>query len=265
MTTVYGYVKNSNNKTGVCSINIAKDTNYEYLYEKEFENEYSNWSNWSSNKIYTDKDNITWGKQELVWNEKNGAKKITTTRYEIDKNSPIWQVKYAKIGSYKQYVCDGYTYFRDSVTSTTYQTSDYKFSQRLTNVSSIPADTATTKYEFVDINYAVCKNTCTSKPVYIVDVYTRNASVATEVVVSGGNVSATCNVVERDIPVYGSKSTLLGYNKNKTENVTYEYYYHTKTRTLIQEGYTSQVWSNSDNDTTLLSQGYTYTGTKRQK
>ena len=260
--TIYGYVKNSNGKTAVCSIKVTKDTKYRYLYEKEIETEYSDWSDWSENKIYTEDDKITWGKQELVWNQKNGAKKITTTKYQTNKNNPIWHVDYVKIGSYKDYVCDGYTYFRDVTTSTTYQASDYTYSHTLYNVSSIPNDTPTTRYEFVDINYAVCKETCTSKPVFIVDVYERAATEKTE---SEGELSAKCKVVVKDIPVYGSKSTLVGYAKNKIVTVTYEYYYHTKTRTIIKEAYTAQVWSDSDNDKTLIEQGYKYTGIKEEK
>ena len=263
-TKVYGYVKNSSGKTATCSIEVTKETKvvrYEYLYEKEFDNEYSEWSDWSENKVYTENDNITWGQQELVWNEKNGAKKITKTTYEVDKNSPIWQVKYVKIGTYNDYVCDGYTYFRDGSTSTTYETTEFVYSHKLTNVSSIPNDTATTKYEFKGINYAVCKNTCTSKPVYIVDVYTRKVTAKTE---TEGELSAKCNVKTVSIPVYGTKSTLIGYNKNQIETITYEYYYHTKTRTLIKEAYTSQIWSTNENDKYLINQGYKYTGVKRE-
>ena len=70
----YGYVKDENGKTSTCSILDKKTTpvvkKYEYKYEKKVEAEYSAWSNWSDNKTYKDSDNIVWGKQELVWNEK---------------------------------------------------------------------------------------------------------------------------------------------------------------------------------------------------
>lgn len=262
-TTVYGYVKNSNNKTGICSIKVTKDTKYEYLYEKNVAKEYSAWSSWSANKVYTDKDNITWGQQELVWNEKNGAKKITNVSYKEDKNQPIWQVKYDRVvGTYTDYVCDGYSYYRDVTTSTTYEVGEWKLSKTLSNVSSVPESDETTKYQYKGINYAVCGNTCTSKPVYIVDVYTRTSTAKTE---TEGELKAKCNVVTKKVPIYGSRSTLVGYVSDKIETVTYEYYYHTKTRTLIKDAYTLSIWSVSPNDTSLIEQGYKYTGTSRLK
>ena len=256
-TTVYGYVKDTNGKTAVCSIKVIKDTRYEYLYEKHFEKEYSAWSDWSSNKTYTEKDNIIFGKQEFIWNEKNGQKEIKS--YETDKNSPIWQVRHDRVvGTYEDYVCSGYTYYRSG--DVTYSLGEWKFSHRLTNVSSIPADTATTRYDIVDMDYAVCKNTCTSKPVYIVDVYVRTQTAKTE---TKEELSAKCNVVIKDVPIYGDRRVLTGFNKNEITKV--EYYYHTKTRTLIKDAYTVSVWSDSDNDLSLINQGYKYTGIKRQK
>ena len=254
---IYGYVKNSNGKTAVCSIKVIKDTRYEYLYEKHFEKEYSSWSNWSSDKTYTEKDNIIFGKQEFIWNEKNGQKEIKS--YETNKNSPIWQVRHDRVvGTYEDYVCSGYTYYRSG--DVTYSLGEWKFSHRLTNVSSIPADTATTRYDIVDMDYAVCKNTCTSKPVYIVDVYVRTQTAKTE---TKEELSAKCNIVIKDVPIYGDRRVLTGFNKNEITKI--EYYYHTKTRTLIKDAYTVSVWSDSDNDLSLINQGYKYTGTKRQK
>ncbi len=259
-TTVYGYVKDSNGKTAVCSINVVKDTKYEYLYEKKISAVYSDWSDWSANKVYTSSDNIVWGKQELIWNEKNGA--VAKYQYVEDKNQPIWQVKYDRVvGYYTDYVCDGYTYYRNESTSTTYQIGDWVYSHTLYDASSVPNWTATTKYVYKGINYAICQNTCTSKPVYIVDVYTRSSVAKTK---TSGELSAVCNVVTKDIPVYGTRPILVGYVSDKVLT-GYTYYYHTKTRTLIKEAYTIQVWSDSKNDTNLINQGYTYTGTSREK
>lgn len=45
---------------------------------------------------------------------------------------------------------------------------------------------------------------------------------------------------------------------------TYIPVYHTKTRTLIKDAYTSTLWSSSNNDQSLIKQGYVYTGVKRE-
>ena len=76
-------------------------------------------------------------------------------------------------------------------------------------------------------------------------------------------LSAKCNIVIKDVPIYGDRRVLTGFNKNEITKI--EYYYHTKTRTLIKDAYTVSVWSDSDNDLSLINQGYKYTGTKRQK
>ena len=117
------------------------------------------------------------------------------------------------------------------------------------------------------MNYDHCSSTCTLKPYYIFDVYTRSAgSVATSKVSSSkSTVSAVCNnVVETKIPMYGERTEFAGYVTNKVLKEKKIYYYHKKTRTLIKDAYDEtkkyEVWSLSKNDTTLIAQGYKYTG-----
>ncbi len=256
---IYGYVKDENGKTATCSIVVKKTTpvvkKYEYKYEKKVEAEYSAWSNWSDNKTYKDSDNIVWGKQELVWNEKNGAVKA----YVKDLNQPVWRNSYTKLlGYYKQYLCDGYTYYRDSATNTTYETGSYAYVKTVTGASSIPSDTANTKYVLDNVKVELCSD-CSIKPtpVYSYKVYTRTSSAVTK---TEDELRATCNVKEYSVPIYGLEYKLEGYVKV----ATYIPVYHTKTRILIKEAYTSTLWSSSSNDQALIKQGYVYTGVKRE-
>ena len=62
------------------------------------------------------------------------------------------------------------------------------------------------------------------------------------------------------MPIYGLEYKLEGYVKV----ATYIPVYHTKTRTLIKDAYTSTLWSSSNNDQALIKQGYVYTGVKRE-
>ena len=94
-------------------------------------------------------------------------------------------------------------------------------------------------------------------PKYSYKVYTRTGEAVTS---SADELKAICNVKEYDVPIYGLEYKLQGYVKVET----YIPVYHTKTRTLIKEAYTSTLWSNSSNDQTLINQGYVYTGVKKE-
>lgn len=201
---------------------------------KTVDAKYSDWSDWGENKEYDpDNNNIKWGEQELVWNEKNGAKKITKKITKQDKSKPIYQITYDNyVGSYTQYLCSGYSYYRDS-NNTTYQVTDWVKTQTRKKMNSVPDNTNTTKYVVVGMDFESCSSTCTLKPYYLVDVYTRNVSKVTK---SANELKAVCNVTEQTIPVYGKKQTFIGYETEVTFEISYKYLYHTKTRTKISEG-----------------------------
>ena len=250
---------------------------YKYLYEKivtiHHEKEYSEWTDWSSNIEYNpDDNNINWGKHEYDWYEKVGYRLVKYYSYEPDKSQPIYNTHFDRLLGYKhQYACAGYTYYIDTTTSTTYQTTGSATSgwtkvNRVT-LSYKPTQTSTKKYVYVGMNYDHCADTCTLKPYYIFDVYTRNPGTATTTAVSSSKstVSAVCNnVVEKDIPMYGQRTEFAGYVTNKVLKEKRTYYYHKKTRTLIKDAYTEtkkyQIWSLSSHDESLINQGYEYTG-----
>ena len=238
---------------------VITNTTYKYLYSKTTGKKYSEWSDWSADKVYTENDNIIWGEQELVHNAKNGYSKKTITTTKYDKNKPIYQITNDNvIGTYKQYLCSSYTYFKDSETSKTYQTGSWNYKNTIT-LEYVPSDTNTTKYVYVGMDYDKCSDTCTLKPYYIYKVYTRTI---TEESRTSEQLSAVCNVEEKTINVYGMKKTFVGYLADQVKEVKYTYYYHTKTRTITEEGKTTEKWSNSPKDTSLIKDGYTYTGKK---
>ena len=239
---------------------VSTKTTYKYLYSKTTDKTYSKWSDWSEDKEYTESDNIIWGEQELVINEKNGYKKTTITTTKMDKSKPIYQETYDNVvGTYKQYVCKDYKYFRDSSTSTTYSTTDWKLQETIT-LEYVPKDTMTKKYVYIGMDYTRCSDSCTLKPYYIYKVYTRTVNPVTK---TGSQLAAECNVEEKTINVYGLKKTFVGYITYQEKEYKYTYYYHTKTRTITDEGNTTYKWSTSSNDKKLIKDGYKYTGTNK--
>ena len=97
----------------------------------------------------------------------------------------------------------------------------------------------------VILPFTRCDENCTLKPYYIFDVYTRSASKATTY--NNVNVTATCKVVEKKVPIYGKNIVFAGYVTNKVVTEKKTYYYHTKTRTITQEAKTNtktyEKWS----------------------
>ena len=228
----------------------TSNTTYKYLYEKE--QMYSDWSNWSSDKEYKLTDNITWGQQELVWNEKNGAikKTIKTPVYKI-----IYRDALQQIGSYEQYVCTGYKYYKSLTTKKLYQTSGWVLQPEKVT-SSVPLDdTETTKYVRVAATIPDSCVDCTSSSYYVYKVYKQTVK---EVTQTSSELGATCEVEKKEVPIYGFKAVAADKVLVRTdEKVEYTYLYHTKTRKIIQTA--SQKWSSSSNDKALLDAGYKLT------
>lgn len=263
-TTVYGYIKDSNNKTAICKIVVEKvsDKNvvYKYQYKKTISKQYSNWSDWSKDIEYTSSSNITWGKQELIWNEKTESKQVITGYKEIkDFTKPIYGYTYDNvIGSYTQTVCDGYTYLIKAGGTTAYAYGNWKKVETKT-FSTPQSDTESTKYVYRGMDYNVCKANCTANPAYQYDVYKRTVTSASDV---KAYLDVKCNEVEKTIPIYGTKKYLAGYVTEREPIYETKYYYHYKTRTITQKEQTLIKWSTSSNDKTLINQGYKYTGYK---
>lgn len=224
---------------------------YKYLYRRE--KQYSAWSDWSSNKEYDpNNNNITWGQQELVWNEKNGGKKVTTRTPIYDKTDPQYKEEVTVIGYYTQYLCSGYNYYKSQSTNKIYKTSGWVLQPEQIVTKEILDDTETTRYVRTSVKWDSCVN-CTSDVYYVYKVYKQSIEEVTD---SSSDLGASCKVEEKRIPILGTKLVFAGYPvvyDIKTEMV---YYYHTKTRTVTSEA--QEKWSKDPNDQSLLNQGYKY-------
>ena len=201
----------------------------------------------NANPIYENKTTTTNRPFTLVEEKKylyKYQKEVTTTTYTPDTTQPIYADVYTKIGSYKQRVCDGYTYFQDGTSSTLYQeVSDWVYSTTVRGVDYVPSDTYNVKYVIVGMDYDKCQENCSIKPYYEVDVYTRNV-----IVYDSSNITAVCNVKEVDVPIYANRSQFTGkFVTNKTVK-----------KEILTE------WSESKNDQNLINQNYGYVGKMKE-
>ena len=250
--------------------------NKEYEYLKTTKNtinhnaEYSNWSSWETKTL---KKNETIPKSTNTYQvEDLGYKRI-----EVGKVSAVYEDIYTVHYEMKEYstltykVCDGYSYVADQ--STVYRvdsnwiaTNEYKSGYR----SDIPYDTLDTRWVFQSVDYNVCKENCTSNPYATYRKYVRKLGKN----VTYTNVGATCtSVVDKAITTYVSTPVARYQHVKKSDEQTLYgtiHQYRTRTRSLIKDAYsetkisTSSLWS-TYNDTSLLSQGYFYTGKTRDK
>lgn len=268
------YCKVVNNKYYDNKGNVVTKTAYEkacityrYLYNKKIEKTYSNWSDWSNEKTYNpNNNNIKWGKQELVWNEKFGYDKITKKKYVKDTTKPLFILgELEKTGhTYSKWACKEYNYYYNETTGKTYQYYGNWVSKGKVTLGYVPKSTDTVRYEYVGLDFDACASNCTLKPVYIFKKYTRSVSTGTTSSTKSDLTAKCKTVVKKDIPIYYQYSKFVGYDVKTAIETNYIYYYHTKTRTIKTQEQTYKVWSNSSNDKTLINQGYKYTGIKEQ-
>lgn len=169
-------------------------------------------------------------------------KEITTTTYIPDTNQPIRHYTYDNIiGYYTKKVCTGYNYFIDQTTGNLYQGGEV-ISSYVTTMTTIPQDTATTRYVVLGMDYDSCMNTCTLTPYYKVRVETIAANSVSE-----ESLVVECTVSETQVPIYGLKITFSGFVTDRI--VTKE----TKTE-----------WSESKTDATLIADNYGYVGIRKE-
>lgn len=243
---------------------------YKYLYQKivkiHHDKEYSKWSEWSDDIEYNpDNNNINWGKHEYSWYEKNGSKTVKTTKLVVDTSKEINQTQKVLMGTYSTWACDGYDYFYDQNTSTTYTvTSGWSYVGTITT-SSIPSWSNNVRYEWVGFDFTNCGNVCNSSHNYTFKKYVRSTSTTSKTSTSEENLRAVCtNVIKKDIPVYATVTEFVAFDKKQVTEINTVYYYHKKTRVLTKQAYdekkTYKAWSYSKSDKTLIKQGYKYTG-----
>ncbi len=263
---------------------------YIYEYKKTTGIEFSNWTAWSG-----------WSKTDCSTKEINCNNSSASCLYKLQlykrkEKIGTYDAKYVaktnelvQTSSYTQTTCSNYNYV--IVNNTTYTTSttytqvntitgstqsskgDWKYVGR-SSYSNPPRDTSTTHYEFVGADYSYCEDTCTSLPKFFYDKYTYNGAMnpvpSTTTTPTGsssgssssGSVSASCgSYVTRTVPVYSiiEKSYIDTRKEPLYGTVCYK---STKTRQITDPGKTNYKWSHY-NDTSLLNDGWTYTGAKK--
>ena len=269
--TVNGYVKDKAGNTNICSISFTKkDLVYEYEYKKSWSDEYSDWSAWTTS-TYDPSKPPKFGVTDTKVTEDLGSKKVEDG-YTYKTGAAIYGKKTREVASITEKVCSGYKYYRSSTTSTTvYAIStadDWKYVKTITQ-NYVPESTLSVKYEFAGFNWSSCNNACSSTPNMLFRVYTRNVSKVNskgDSITKPNGVTVKCSSYETKTSyVYGTYTTVIGYEETREIKYKTIYQYRYKTRTLIRKAGTSIKWSLSPNDTALINDGYKYTGNKKVK
>lgn len=265
---------------------------YLYEYQKTTGTEFSKWTSWSAwektscntQAVNCNSNSIDCLKKVQLYNrkEKIGTyqKKYTKTR-ETQKQT----------GSYQQKSCEKYNYIivnkTTYATTTTYTTINTVTSSTAQSVNgwryngrasydNPPRSTATTRYIFVGADYYYCEDECTSLPKYYYDsyTYTGDLSQVSSTTTTPGNsstssststtVTAECgSYVTKTIPIYGTITVTDVVTRTEPLYGTV-CYKSEKTRKITDYGKTITKWSEY-NDTSLLNNGWHYTGAKKKK
>lgn len=264
---------------------------YIYEYQKVTDAKFSAWSLWSA-----------WEKTACSTEEYNCYDSDPTClmklqRYNRKEQVGTYEKAYAtdreviiQSGSYEEKACSKYDYvIIDSKTYITTTTNKYTeintISTSSTNgwkyvgrqlFTNPPRDTATRQYKFVGADYSYCSDTCTTFPNSYYDIYEYNGSLKSisntystpikEVtkVIDSTEVDASCGeYIVKVIPIY---STITVTEKDyRTEPLYGDVCYKsTKTRELLSSSKIEYKWS-THNNTTLLNNGWSYTGKRKEK
>lgn len=264
--TIYGYVKDSNGKTGSCKISLkikdgsTNNVSYRYRYSKDIATSCTNWSNWSD---WQDTSITATNNREVqaqLFEKKTSEYKIVgyETVTKEDKTKPIYGDVQIQIGTKTVTTCTKYE-------TQTVHTGEYK-GQWVSKGTSVyyytPTNTTTEKYVYVSTTTYACGNCLNGfAEMYEKLVYETYEIVTTE------NVCVETKVTEE--PIYATVQDIVGYETydeqvaiwDTVTTSTYFTKYRLRTRTCTN-GYTDYKWSTSSNDQTLINQGYVYTGYK---
>ena len=282
-------------KTGkVVSLSEYKEScenkkDYLYEYKKTKEAQFSEWSLWSA---WEKTDCNT---EEINCNDNDETCLLKLQRYDRKEKIGTYEKAYARsrevvkqTGSYTEKTCSNYNYV---IINNTIYTTTTKYTQ--TNVinagtqatvgawnflgrqlfTNPPRDTATRHYKFAGADYSYCSDTCTTLPNYYYDVYeytgnlTQTSSITKESTTTTSEtttIDPSCgSFEEKIIPIY---STITVTEKAyRTEPLYGDVCYKsTKTREIITLGKYYYKWS-TYNDTSLLNNGWSYSGKIKEK
>ncbi len=260
--TVYGYVKDRAGNTAVCDINVVVKDNLEYQYKKDISTKYSEWTGWTT-LTYSPSNPPKFGKYALIEMVDLG-KTQEVDYYKESTGQAFYKYKTVKVGTAQQQYCKGYDYFRETKTQTTYAIkggTGWRFAGMVTT-TGWPTDSLSVKYEFVGFDWK-CTG-CELTPKKIWNKYTREVGkvVATDTIISSG-VTVKCSEYEtKTIEIFDTVKIFVDYEIIKTPVYKDVYKYKKRTRTVEQKAYTDYKWSFYE-DTSLLNNGYTYTGNTR--
>lgn len=241
---------------------------YEYHYKRTHEKQYSEFTP-CVEQMKKKGETIVFGQTEFLKIENRGIRKtqigMTTPVYVSIYEETRKMVK-AKTVTYN--LCNKYTYVAD-VTTTYRVDGDWYYTgakrQGFRNALTIPEPTLSTEWDLVGIDWEQCDNTCTSNPYMIYMEKKRNLIEDNEY----SNVTASCtDRVTKSVDIYVSAlvGTYKKFEKTPAQPIYGNIqYYCVRTRTLLSDSYNDYQWSPSANDKSLISQGFTYTGNKREK
>ena len=270
------------------------EVTYIYEYTKTTGTQLSNWSKWSE---WTRTNCAT---TEINCKSTDSNCLLELQRYNRKEKIGTYTKKYTKTrqvlkqtGSYQQKTCSKFNYviINNTTYATTYTTTYTAINTVTTTTSggawvktgtgdykNPPAPSATTQYKFVGANFDPCQPTCQTLPTFYYDTYTytgglNSVNTTTSIPTSSStsietttstdvSVKASCGeYVIKTVPIY-SYITVTDI-ANRTEplygNVCYQ---STRNRTILSQGSTQYKWSKY-NDTTLLNNGWTYTGARK--
>lgn len=241
---------NSNNtQKPVTPEPTVKEYLYEYVKETNGYYKESDWSEYSETPVSA--SSTTSVRTKTVQKRKLIGYNVTTS---YDKTKPIYANKVVTTGTEEIRVCDEYGY----VTAGTSQGSEWIY-QGLVTLYSAPTSTSSVKYEFVRFADESCSLTCSSSVGMIFRKYTKSSTSTSKYTCTKSSI--------KSITLTTTVKTITGYEKKVTKEPVYNYstvkMYSYKTRTYVN-GTKDIKWS-VKNDTSLLNNGYSYTGNYKQK
>ncbi len=231
------------------------DPEKEYLWEyvKKIDNSYwkeGEWSEYSTTPVQADKYTAVrtkTTKQKVL----TGYKETTTT----DKSKPIYSVKVLDAGTEQLLVCNKYDYVPTGETISGEQwiyLGEKPYYEK--------PNQAGYKYEFVRSFHEGCPENCTSTVGMVFKVWKKSTQNLSEYKC----VEPTYQTIKLTTEV----KYISGYEQTTTREPIYEIRdvktYSYKKREYIEDIKEDKLWS-VYNDTKLLSDGYQYTGNKKEK
>ena len=240
---------------------VAKQFEYKKTVKTITAAKYSEWTDWTY-YIKKTNDGVVYGKSATLEVEDAGTKYVkvgTTKEKKVTTTETRRELVQTDSKTYK--ACNNYSYVGDATTAYRID-SDWAYTGIVYRGYNPPDDTIDTRYISPEIDFAVCGDDCTNHPYFIYRQQKRTVTAFTNY----SNLTVTCtDVVEKTIPVYSIKEVTINRTFIQKPQDVYANvrYYRVRTREMLEAAKTvttsTTKWS-VYNDTTLLNDGYNYTG-----